>query len=45
VVPELNREIAASGFFARGELPPDTVCAVRRRLAEVLDGNKPATAW
>ncbi len=45
VVPEPNREIAASGFFARGELPPDTVGAVRRRLAEVLDGVKPAATW
>ncbi len=45
VVPEPNREIAASGFFARSDLPPDTVGAVRRRLGEVLDGDKPTAAW
>ena len=44
-VPPPNREIAASGFFARSELPPDTVGAVRRRLAEVLDGVPPDQSW
>ncbi len=45
VVPEPNLEIAESGFFARDDLPPETVGAVRRRLAEVLDGAKPAASW
>lgn len=45
VVPAPNREIAASGFFARDALPADTVGAVHRRLAEVLDGAPPATCW
>ncbi len=45
VIPEPNREIAASGFFVLSDLPLDTVGAVRRRLAEVLDGAKPAATW
>jgi ADP-ribose pyrophosphatase YjhB (NUDIX family) len=45
VVPAPNREIKASGFFARDQLPPDTVGAVHRRLAEVIDGIKPSESW
>lgn len=45
VIPPPNREIAASGFFARDRLPPDTVGAVHRRLAEVLDGRPLAASW
>jgi ADP-ribose pyrophosphatase YjhB (NUDIX family) len=44
-VPEPNREIAASGFFSREDLPADTVGAVRRRLAEVLDGAPRSPSW
>lgn len=44
-VPAPNREIAGQGFFARADLPPDTVGAVRRRLAEVLDGAEPDHYW
>jgi 8-oxo-dGTP pyrophosphatase MutT (NUDIX family) len=44
-VPEPNREIAEVGFFAREALPPDTVGAVRRRLAEVVDGQPVSLDW
>lgn len=44
-VPAPNREIAACGFFARDALPPDTVGAVHRRLAEVLDGAPRDPNW
>lgn len=44
-VPEPNREIASSGFFARDQLPPDTVGAVHRRLAEVIDGATVSESW
>jgi len=44
-IPAPNREIAAADFFPRDALPPDTVGAVRRRLAEVLDGAPRDAAW
>ena len=45
VVPQPNREIAASAFFARDALPADTVGSVHRRLAEVLDGRPADVHW
>lgn len=44
-VPEPNREIAEVGFFARRSLPPGTVGAVHRRLAEVIDGRTADLDW
>lgn len=44
-VPEPNREIAEVGFFARDALPPDTVGAVRRRIAEAIDGQPVSVDW
>lgn len=44
-VPAPNREIAEVGFFARDALPPGTVGAVRRRLAEVVDGQPVSLDW
>ncbi len=44
-VPEPNREIAEVGFFARDALPPGTVGAVHRRLAEAIDGRAIALDW
>ena len=35
-MPEPNREIIASGFFASDGLPPDTTDGTRLRIAEVL---------
>ena len=44
-VPAPNREIAEVGFFARDALPTDTVGAVHRRLAEVLDDARIDVTW
>jgi len=44
-VPEPNREIVESRFFARDELPEETVAAVRQRLAEILDGAPVVAHW
>jgi ADP-ribose pyrophosphatase YjhB (NUDIX family) len=43
--PQPNLEIIAHGFFAPDALPPETTRATRERLAEVLDGRKPAELW
>jgi ADP-ribose pyrophosphatase YjhB (NUDIX family) len=43
--PQPNAEIIAHGFFARDALPPDTTAGTRARIAEVLDGTKPAEFW
>lgn len=40
-----DREIAESGFFPMGELPPDTTGATRRRLAEAFAGAAPSPYW
>ncbi len=42
--PVPNLEIVAHGFFAPGELPPDTTAATRARIAEVLHGA-PVNQW
>jgi ADP-ribose pyrophosphatase YjhB (NUDIX family) len=44
-LPEPNREIIASGFFAAGALPAETTKGTRLRIAEVLDGQKPIATW
>jgi 8-oxo-dGTP pyrophosphatase MutT (NUDIX family) len=43
--PQANFEIAASGFFARDDLPDDTTQATRFRLAEIFDGKSAAEFW
>lgn len=40
-----DREIVAHGYFAPDDLPPGTSGATRRRLAEVIGGQKPALDW
>ena len=44
-MPEPNREISACGFFAIDALPADTTEGTRRRIAEVIDGQKPIATW
>ena len=44
-LPEPNREIIASGFFAAGALPAETTKGTRLRIAEVLDGQEPIATW
>lgn len=44
-VPEPNREIVASGFFAPDSLPEQTTRATRERIAEVLAGEPLAEFW
>jgi 8-oxo-dGTP pyrophosphatase MutT (NUDIX family) len=44
-VPPPNREIAEQDFFDAARLPNGTVGAVRRRLAEILDGAPRAADW
>jgi ADP-ribose pyrophosphatase YjhB (NUDIX family) len=43
--PAPSYEIAEQGFFAADALPPGTSQPVRRRLAEVLDGNPRDELW
>ncbi len=40
-----DREIAEAGFFPLDHLPEGTTPATRRRLAEVVSGQPPATDW
>lgn len=42
-LPEPNREIVASGFFATESLPSDTTAGTRMRIAEVI-GDAPLSA-
>lgn len=44
-VPPPNAEIREQGFFSTAALPPDTIEAARRRLAEVLDGAPRSETW
>lgn len=44
-VPPPNREIITSNLFHTDALPTDTIGAVRRRLAEVLEGKRPDESW
>jgi ADP-ribose pyrophosphatase YjhB (NUDIX family) len=44
-LPEPNREIVASGFFAASTLPAETTEGTRLRISEVLDGKAPMATW
>ena len=43
--PQPNAEITDHGFFARNALPSATTPATRARIAEVMDGTRPAERW
>lgn len=45
VVPKVNAEIVASGFYTADALPEDTADGARRRLAEVFNGVSKVGAW
>ncbi|MDB5616682.1 NUDIX domain-containing protein [Tardiphaga sp.] len=44
-MPEPNREIAETGFFAVDALPGDTTEGTRLRIAEVLGGRPVGATW
>lgn len=44
-LPEPNREIVESGFFAITALPEGTTRGTRLRIAEVLDGRPLIATW
>ena len=44
-MPEPNHEISACGFFAVDALPSDTTEGTRRRIAEVVHGQRPIPTW
>jgi 8-oxo-dGTP pyrophosphatase MutT (NUDIX family) len=44
-LPQPNHEISACGFFAVDALPADTTKGTRRRIAEVVHGQKPIATW
>jgi len=44
-VKQPDREIAEAGFFPLDHLPAGTTPATRRRLAEIMSGQPPATEW
>jgi 8-oxo-dGTP pyrophosphatase MutT (NUDIX family) len=44
-LPEPNREIVASGFFAVAALPDGTTEGTRRRISEVLEARTPTATW
>ncbi len=44
-VPNPNREIAETGFFAVDVLPEATTEATRARICEVLENRSPAEFW
>ena len=44
-VKQPDREIAEAGFFPLDNLPEGTTPATRRRLAEIVSGEPPATEW
>ena len=44
-LPEPNREIVASSFFAAADLPEGTTRGTQARIAEVLDGVPLAQDW
>ena len=43
--PTPNREIIAHGFFATGDLPPDTSPATRQRIVEIVSGRVASETW
>lgn len=44
-VKQPDREIAEAGFFPLDDLPDGTTAATRRRLAEIIDGERPSATW
>ncbi len=44
-IPPPNREIVESRFFARHELPAEAASAIKRRLAEIIDGAPIEPRW
>ncbi len=44
-VPEPNREIARTGFFAPDSLPDATTAGTRRRIAEITRSGAPTPLW
>lgn len=44
-VKQPDREIAEAGFFPLDNLPEGTTSATRRRLAEIMSEQPPATEW
>jgi 8-oxo-dGTP pyrophosphatase MutT (NUDIX family) len=44
-LPEPNREIVASGFFAVAALPDGTTEGTRLRISEVLEARTPSATW
>jgi 8-oxo-dGTP pyrophosphatase MutT (NUDIX family) len=44
-LPQPNHEISACGFFAVDTLPADTTDGTRRRIAEVVNGQKSIATW
>ena len=44
-LPEPNREIVATGFFAPAALPDGTTEGTRLRIAEVLEARTPIATW
>ena len=44
-VPEPNREIVATGFFATAALPDGTTEGTRLRISEVLEARTPIATW
>jgi len=44
-LPQPNHEISACGFFAVDALPANTTEGTRRRIAEVVHGQKPIATW
>jgi 8-oxo-dGTP pyrophosphatase MutT (NUDIX family) len=44
-LPQPNHEISACGFFAVDALPADTTEGTRRRIAEVVNGQKSIATW
>jgi 8-oxo-dGTP pyrophosphatase MutT (NUDIX family) len=44
-LPEPNREIVATGFFATAALPDGTTKGTRLRISEVLEARTPIATW
>ncbi len=44
-LPEPNREIVATGFFAVAALPDGTTEGTRLRIAEVIEARTPTATW
>lgn len=44
-LPEPNKEIAETGFFALDALPVDTTEGTRQRLAEIFEGKPVIPTW